>query len=139
MLLSVIIPVYNEEQTIQEVHGRAAAVNPGGIANRFLTLLTNVLVGVSACIRSGALFLVLHVPLGFEHAELGAYRRRLTDMETAYKALRREALAGLRLRRVGFDIDAADGPPAARRPPHRGSADLVQPADGKRRQKPAMD
>lgn len=45
-------------------------------ANRFLTTLTNVLFGA-----------------------------RLTDMETAYKVMRRDALAGLRLRCVGFDIE----------------------------------
>lgn len=46
------------------------------IANRFLTLLTNVLFG-----------------------------GRLTDMETAYKAFRRDALDGIRLRCVGFDFE----------------------------------
>jgi len=45
-------------------------------ANRFLTMLTNVLFGGS-----------------------------LTDMETAYKVMTREALAGIRLRCVGFDIE----------------------------------
>jgi glycosyltransferase involved in cell wall biosynthesis len=45
-------------------------------ANRFLTLLTNILFG-----------------------------GRLTDMETAYKVMRREALQGIRLRTVGFDIE----------------------------------
>jgi glycosyltransferase involved in cell wall biosynthesis len=45
-------------------------------ANRFLTMLTNVLFG-----------------------------GRLTDMETAYKVMRREALEGIRLRTVGFDIE----------------------------------
>jgi glycosyltransferase involved in cell wall biosynthesis len=45
-------------------------------ANRFLTMLTNVLFG-----------------------------GRLTDMETAYKVMRREALEGIRLRSVGFDIE----------------------------------
>ena len=45
-------------------------------ANRFLTLLTNLLFG-----------------------------GRLTDMETAYKVMRREALQGIRLRTVGFDIE----------------------------------
>jgi hypothetical protein len=30
---------------------------------------------------------------------------RLTDMETAYKVMRREALEGIRLRAVGFDIE----------------------------------
>jgi glycosyltransferase involved in cell wall biosynthesis len=46
------------------------------MANRFLTLLTNVL-----------------------------FRGGLTDMETAYKVMRREALQGIRLRAVGFDIE----------------------------------
>lgn len=54
----------------QDVPGRTR------VANRVLTLLTNVL-----------------------------YGSRLTDMETAYKVIRREALAGIRLRSVGFDIE----------------------------------
>jgi dolichol-phosphate mannosyltransferase len=45
-------------------------------ANRFLTMLTNVLFG-----------------------------SRLTDMETAYKVFRREVLDGIRLRCVGFDFE----------------------------------
>ena len=45
-------------------------------ANRFLTMLTNIL-----------------------------FAGRLTDMETAYKVMKREALDGLRLRCVGFDIE----------------------------------
>jgi glycosyltransferase involved in cell wall biosynthesis len=45
-------------------------------ANRFLTFATNVL-----------------------------YGGRLTDMGTGYKVFRRDALAGVRLRAVGFDID----------------------------------
>jgi glycosyltransferase involved in cell wall biosynthesis len=45
-------------------------------ANRFLTMLTNILFG-----------------------------GHLTDMETAYKVMRREALQGIRLRTVGFDIE----------------------------------
>jgi len=45
-------------------------------ANRFLTVLTNLLFG-----------------------------GRLTDMETAYKVMRRTALEGVRLRCVGFDIE----------------------------------
>ena len=45
-------------------------------ANRFLTLLTNVL-----------------------------FMSRLTDMETAYKVFRREMLTGIRLRCVGFDFE----------------------------------
>jgi len=46
------------------------------LANRLLTLLTNVLFGA-----------------------------RLTDMETAYKVFRRETLDGIRLRCVGFDFE----------------------------------
>jgi glycosyltransferase involved in cell wall biosynthesis len=46
------------------------------LANRFLTALTNVLFGA-----------------------------RLTDMETAYKVFRREALSRIRLRCVGFDFE----------------------------------
>jgi glycosyltransferase involved in cell wall biosynthesis len=46
------------------------------LANRFLTLLTNVLFGA-----------------------------RLTDMETAYKVFRREVIQGVRLRCVGFDFE----------------------------------
>lgn len=47
------------------------------LANRFLTTLTNLL-----------------------------YRGHLTDMETAYKVFRREALDGIRLRQVHFDFEA---------------------------------
>src|SRR5882724_7064870 len=46
------------------------------LANRFLTVLTNILFGA-----------------------------RLTDMETAYKVFTREALDGIRLRCVGFDFE----------------------------------
>ncbi len=46
------------------------------LANRFLTVLTNVIFG-----------------------------GRLTDMETAYKVFRRDALDGIRLRCVGFDFE----------------------------------
>jgi glycosyltransferase involved in cell wall biosynthesis len=71
------------------VEGRAAVVygsrfiegsNPiprrTRLANRFLTMLTNVL-----------------------------YGSRLTDMETAYKVFRRDVLKQLRLRAVGFDFE----------------------------------
>jgi dolichol-phosphate mannosyltransferase len=71
------------------LEGRAAVVygsrflRPSGrvpartrIANRLLTMMTNVLFGA-----------------------------RLTDMETAYKVLRREVLHGIRLRCVGFDFE----------------------------------
>ena len=56
--------------TNEKIPGRTRA------ANRFLTMLTNVMFGAS-----------------------------LTDMETAYKVMKREALAGIRLRTVGFDIE----------------------------------
>lgn len=46
------------------------------LANRFLTMLTNLMFG-----------------------------GRLTDMETAYKVFRREVIAGVRLRCVGFDFE----------------------------------
>lgn len=46
------------------------------LANRFLTILTNVLFG-----------------------------GRLTDMETAYKVFKREVIEGIRLRCVGFDFE----------------------------------
>ena len=54
----------------------AGRVRRSRAANRFLTILTNILFG-----------------------------GRLTDMETAYKVMRREALQGIRLRTVGFDIE----------------------------------
>ena len=80
-------------------------------ANRFLTMLTNMLFG-----------------------------GRLTDMETAYKVMRREALAGppAALRRLRHRA-GADGPAAARRTADRRGADLLQPADGGRRQEDALD
>ncbi len=64
------------------VYGSRFLKKPKGIrlctrlANRFLTMLTNVL-----------------------------YRARLTDMETAYKAFRREVVEGLHLRCVRFDFE----------------------------------
>ena len=64
------------------VYGSRFLGKPKGIrlctrlANRFLTMLTNVL-----------------------------YGSRLTDMETAYKAFKREVVEGLRLRCVRFDFE----------------------------------
>ena len=65
---------------------------------------------------------------------------RLTDMETAYKVMRKEALKGLRLRCVGFDIE----PELTARLLRAGRRivevpDLLQPADGGRRQEDAVD
>jgi len=57
--------------------GRQNAVSlPTRAANRFLTVVTNVIYGSS-----------------------------LTDILTGYKVFRREALAGIRLSGVGFDFD----------------------------------
>ena len=56
---------------------RTASISRGSwLANHFLTGLTNLL-----------------------------FWSRLTDMETAHKAFRRDALAGIRLRCVGFDFE----------------------------------
>jgi glycosyltransferase involved in cell wall biosynthesis len=58
------------------VAGQNAVSFPTRAANRFVTLVTNVL-----------------------------YRASLTDILTGYKVFRREALAGIGLRGVGFDFD----------------------------------
>jgi glycosyltransferase involved in cell wall biosynthesis len=76
----IIEPIVAGEWDV--VYGSRFLGKPKGIrlctrlANRFLTTLTNVLYGA-----------------------------RLTDMETAYKAVRREAVDGLRLRCVRFDFE----------------------------------
>jgi glycosyltransferase involved in cell wall biosynthesis len=180
MRLSVIIPVYNEEQTIQEVLERVAAVDLGGvtmeivIANDGSTDGTRraiddrclppelpvhvyhspINLGKGAAVRMGLAFatgdvlLIQDADLELDPAEytrllepilagradvvygsrfLSRTNRvpaktrtanrllttltnvlfggRLTDMETAYKVMRKEALEGLRLRCVGFDIE----------------------------------
>ncbi len=180
MRLSVIIPVYNEEQTIDAVIDRVAAVRLEGIekeiviANDGSTDGTRRLIdqrrwpaslpvhvyhspinlGKGAAVRLGFAFATgdvlivqdadleldpaeysrLLVPLVEGRADVvygsrflsptgkvpGRTRAanrfltaltnllfggRLTDMETAYKALRRDALDGIRLRAVGFDIE----------------------------------
>jgi glycosyltransferase involved in cell wall biosynthesis len=180
MRLSVIIPVYNEEQTIREVLERVASVDLGGIemeiiiANdgstdgtrraideRNLPPLLPVHVyhspinlGKGAAVRmglavaTGDVLLIQDADLELDPAEYTQllvpilegradvvygsrflsptarvsmktrtanrfltlltnvlFGGRLTDMETAYKVMRKEALQGLRLRCVGFDIE----------------------------------
>ena len=180
MRLSVIIPVYNEEQTIQEVLGRVAAVDLGVIemeiviANDGSTDGTRraiderrlppnlpvqvfhspINMGKGAAVRmglafaSGDIFLVQDADLELDPSEYTRllepitagradvvygsrflaptskvpvnarwanrfltiltnvlFGGRLTDMETAYKVMKREALDGIRLRCVGFDIE----------------------------------
>ncbi|HEY2433647.1 MAG TPA: glycosyltransferase family 2 protein [Vicinamibacterales bacterium] len=180
MRLSVIIPVYNEEQTIREVLERVAAVDLGTIdkeiviANDGSTDGTRGVIderqlppdlpvhvyhspinlGKGAAVRMGLAFatgdilLVQDADLELDPSEYTqliapilagdadvvygsrflrptskvAFRSRaanrfltlltnvlfgggLTDMETAYKVMRRGALQGVRLRTVGFDIE----------------------------------
>ena len=178
--LSVIIPVYNEEQTIQEVLERVAAVDLGAIqmeiviANDGSTDGTRraiderrlppnlpvqvfhspINMGKGAAVRmglafaSGDIFLVQDADLELDPSEYTRllepitagradvvygsrflaptskvpvnarwanrfltiltnvlFGGRLTDMETAYKVMKRDALDGIRLRCVGFDIE----------------------------------
>jgi glycosyltransferase involved in cell wall biosynthesis len=180
MRLSVIIPVYNEEQTIQEVLARVAAVELDGIEKEIViandgstdgtrraidgrqlppgvpvhVYHSPINLGKGAAVRLGLAFgtgdvlliqdadleldpneysLLLKPildgradvvygsrflsPTGRVPAKTRAANRflttltnlmfggRLTDMETAYKVMRRTALEGLRLRCVGFDIE----------------------------------
>lgn len=180
MRLSVIIPVYNEEQTIQEVLARVAAVELDGIEKEIViandgstdgtrraidgrqlppdlpvhVYHSPINLGKGAAVRLGLAFgtgdvlliqdadleldpneysLLLKPildgradvvygsrflsPTGRVPTKTRAANRflttltnlmfggRLTDMETAYKVMRRTALEGVRLRCVGFDIE----------------------------------
>jgi glycosyltransferase involved in cell wall biosynthesis len=180
MRVSVIIPVYNEEQTIDEVIDRVAAVDLGAIekeiviANDGSTDSTRRIIderrwptgvpvhvfhspinlGKGAAVRMGLAFAtgdillvqdadleldpneyaLLLAPLIEGRADVvygsrflapsGNVPKRtraanrfltmltnllfggnLTDMETAYKVMKRDALTGIRLRTVGFDIE----------------------------------
>jgi glycosyltransferase involved in cell wall biosynthesis len=180
MRLSVIIPVYNEEQTIHEVLERVTAVDLGTIEKEIViandgstdgtrrvidernlppdlpvhVYHSPINLGKGAAVRMGLAFATgdillvqdadleldpneytaLIAPLLAGQADVVygsrflkptskvAFRSRtanrfltiltnilfgghLTDMETAYKVMRREALQGIRLRTVGFDIE----------------------------------
>jgi glycosyltransferase involved in cell wall biosynthesis len=178
--LSIIIPVYNEEQTIAELVERVRAVDLGSIekeiiiANdgssdgtrqaidsshwiddtRIRTYDNPINVGKGAAVRiglkyaTGDVILIQDADLELDPQEYGSllapilagdsnivygsrflspttrvsrrarlgnhaltwltnrlFGARLTDMETAYKVFRREALDGVRLRCVGFDFE----------------------------------
>ena len=180
MKLSIIIPVYNEEQTIREVVERVLAVDLAGIEKEILIandgssdgtrvamlksgwaadprikiLESQINVGKGAAVRlgrkvaTGSVSLIQDADLELDPQEYGAllapildgranvvygsrflnpshrvslrarlgnrtltaltnvlFRSKLTDMETAYKVFRREALDGIRLRCVGFDFE----------------------------------
>jgi glycosyltransferase involved in cell wall biosynthesis len=178
--LSIIIPVYNEEQTISEVVERVRAVNLGAIekeiiiANdgssdgtrstidasrwasdpRIRTYDNPINVGKGGAVRiglkyaTGDIILIQDADLELDPEEYGGllapilegrtdvvygsrflkpagrvplrtraankaltlltnvlFGARLTDMETAYKVFRRQALDGIQLRCVGFDFE----------------------------------
>ena len=180
MKLSIIIPVYNEEQTISELVERVRAVDLGDIekeiiiANdgssdgtrrlidashwasdpRIKTYDNPINVGKGGAVRiglkyaTGDVMLIQDADLELDPQEYGGllapilagrtdvvygsrflrptgriplktriankgltwfanilFGARLSDMETAYKVFRREALNGIRLRCVGFDFE----------------------------------
>jgi glycosyltransferase involved in cell wall biosynthesis len=180
MKLSIVIPVYNEEQTISEVVERVLAVELDGIEKeviisndgssdrtrvaidtsrwvgdpRIKTFHNQINLGKGAAVRlglhhvSGDIVLIQDADLELDPQEYGRllapilagetdvvygsrflqsngqislrarvanraltsftnllFGARLTDMETAYKVLRRDVLEKVRLRCVGFDFE----------------------------------
>jgi glycosyltransferase involved in cell wall biosynthesis len=180
MKLSIIIPVYNEEQTIGEIVERVLAVDLGPIEKEIIIANdgssdgtaaaiaasrwagdtrihiheSHINLGKGAAVRlglkfaTGDVFLIQDADLELDPREFGLllapildgrsqvvygsrflkrsvhlplrtrfgnrlltsitnllFGSRLTDMETAYKAFRREVLDGIRLRCVGFDFE----------------------------------
>ena len=180
MRLSVIIPVYNEEQTIDEVIARVSAVDlpqvekeiviandgstdgtrriidarqwptgaPVHVYHSPINLGKGAAVRIGLTFATGDVLLVQDADLELDPSEYGRllepltsgradvvygsrflgqnrripgrtraanrlltwltnvlYGGKLTDMETAYKVMKREALQGIRLRTVGFDIE----------------------------------
>lgn len=178
--VSIIIPVYNEEQTIAEVLERVFAVDLGALerevivandgssdgtrraldASRWISdprvrcYDSPINLGKGAAVRlglgfaTGDILLIQDADLELDPGEYGRllapildgrsnivygsrflnpstrvprrrrlanwfltkltnllFRARLTDMETAYKVFRRQALEGIRLRCVGFDFE----------------------------------
>lgn len=178
--LSIVIPVYNEQETIREVVQRVCAVEIGPLAREVLVCddgstdatpaaveelrsqLTPIVrvhtsptnLGKGAAVRlgmslaSGDFIIIQDADLELDPAEYASilaplqrgeadvvygsrflrpapgvplrtrlanrmltsltnilFGCRLTDMETAYKAFRREALSGIRLRCVRFDFE----------------------------------
>jgi glycosyltransferase involved in cell wall biosynthesis len=178
--LSIIIPVYNEEQTISEVVERVRAVDLGAIEKEIIVandgssdgtrlsidgsqwisdprirIYDNPInVGKGGAVRiglkyaTGDIILIQDADLELDPQEYGGllapildrrtdvvygsrfldptvriarrtrvankaltwltnilFGGRLTDMETAYKMFRREAIEGIRLRCVGFDFE----------------------------------